>query len=316
VVLELLRVAAQVGLQYGPFVLGLYLVFNIMSVPDLTVEGAFALGAGSAAVLISHDRSALLAIAVGTAVGAVAGLVSGLLHVAFGLNMLLAGILTTAASWSVNLRVLGRGNIGLGRHRTIYSWFGDRGINPQYAAIWIGVIASTITVVLLLWFLGTGYGLSLRATGRSIQTARGVGIRTEQRHVIGLMTANGLAGLSGALVAQQQGFADVGASTGVIVIGLAALMIGQSLVRSRRLWAGVLSAILGMVVYRFVVAWVLRIGLKPGDVRLVTSAAVVVAIVVRLRLHWIFFIPGTSSAMRRRRDRIQFLEEDRVTPIL
>jgi putative ABC transport system permease protein len=316
VVLELLRVAAQVGLQYGPFVLGLYLVFNVMSVPDLTVEGAFALGAGAAAVMISNDHSALLAIAVGTAVGAVAGLVSGLLHVAFGLNMLLAGILTTAASWSVNLRVLGRGNVGLGRHRTMYSWFGDRGIDPQYAAIWIGSIAAVLTVLFLLWFLSTGYGLSIRATGRSIQTARGVGIRTEQRHVVGLMTANGLAGLSGALVAQQQGFADVGASTGVIVIGLAALMIGQSLIRSRRLWAGVLSAIVGIVVYRFVVAWVLRLGLKPGDVRLVTSAAVIVAIIARLRLHWIFFVPGTTSAMRRRRDRIQFLEEDRVTPIL
>jgi putative ABC transport system permease protein len=316
VLVELLRVAAQVGLQYGPFVLGLYLVFSVMSVPDLTVEGAFALGAGAAAVLISHDQSALVALAAGTAIGATAGLVSGLLHVALGLNMLLAGILTTAASWSVNLRVLGRGNIGLGRHRTIYDWFSDRGINSQPAAIWIGLTASAITVALLLWFLSTGYGLSLRATGRSIQTARGVGIRTEQRHLVGLVVANGLAGLSGALVAQQQGFADVGASTGVIVVGLAALMIGQSLVRSRRLWAGILGAILGMVVYRFVVAWVLRLGLKPGDVRLVTSAAVVIAILVRLRLHWIFFIPGTKSAMRRRRDRIQFLEEDHVSPIL
>jgi putative ABC transport system permease protein len=171
-------------------------------------------------------------------------------------------------------------------------------------------------VLVLLWVLGTGYGLSLRATGRSIQTARGVGIRTEQRHLVGLAVANALAGLSGALVAEQRGFSDVGADAGVIVTGLAALMIGRSLVRSNRLWAGVLGVVFGIVAYRYVVAWVLRQGINPGDVRLVTSLVVVVAIVVRLRLHWIFFVPGTSSAMRRRRDRIQFLEEDRVTPIL
>jgi putative ABC transport system permease protein len=313
---QLLRVAVQVGLQYGPFVIGLYVVFNVMSVPDLTVEGAFALGGGAAAVLISNDHSVFVALAAGVGIGAAAGLVSGLLHVALGLNTLLAGILTATAAWSVNLRVLGRGNIGLGRHRTMYHWFADRGINAQWAGIWIGVAASAVTALTVLWFLSTGYGLSLRATGRSIQTARGVGIRTEQRHLVGLVFANGLAGLSGALVVQQQGFADVGASTGVLVIGLAALMIGQSIIRSRRIWAGVLGVLLGMVLYRFVVAWVLRLGLKPGDVRLVTSITVIVAIFIRLRLHWVFFVPGTKSAMRRRRDRIQFLEEDRVTPIL
>jgi putative ABC transport system permease protein len=316
VFVDLLQVAAQVGLQYGPFVLGLYLVFNVMSVPDLTVEGSFALGMGVAALYVSQDHNVLVALAAGIAIGCLAGLVSALLHVGLGLNTLLAGILAAAASWSVNLAVMGRGNIGLGGHRTIYTWFADREIDSQTAAIWIGVAACVVCGGLLLWFLSTGYGLSLRATGRSIQTARGVGIRTEQRHVVGLVIANGLAGLSGALVAQQQGFADVGASTGVIVVGLAALMIGQSFIRSKRMWAGILAVIVGMLIYRWVVAWVLRLGMAPGNVRLITSLTVVVAIALRLRLRWFAFVPGTASAVRRRRERIQFLEEDRVTPIL
>ncbi len=314
--IELIQVAAQIGLQYAPFVLGLYLVFSVMSVPDLTVEGSFALGMGTCALFVSNDRNPLLALAAGVAIGCIAGLLSALLHVTLGLNMLLSGILAAAGAWSVNLAIMGRGNIGLGGHDTIYTWFADQGVKSQPAAIYIGIATSALCALALFWFLTTGYGLSLRATGRSIQTARGVGIRTEQRYVVGLVIANGLAGLSGALVAQQQGFADVGASTGVIVVGLAGLMIGQSLVRSKRMWAGIAAAILGILVYRFVVAWVLRQGMAPGNVRLVTSLTVIVAIVVRTRMHWIVFIPGTASALRRRRDRIQFLEEDRVTPIL
>lgn len=313
---ELLRVAVQVGLQYGPFVLGLYLVFNVMSLPDLTVEGSFSLGMGAAAVYVTNGHDPVVALLLGASIGAAAGLVTGFLHVGLGINVLLAGILTTTAAWSVDLIVMGRGNIGLGLERTIYTPFTDRGLSTQWAGIWIGVIACVGTSVLLLWFLGTGYGLSLRATGRNIQTARGVGIRTEQRQLVGLALANALAGLSGALVAQQQGFADVGASAGVIVVGLAALMIGQSFLRSPRLWVNVVAVVVGTVVYRFIVAWVLRQGMAPGNVRLMTSVVVVVAVVLRTRLTWVFFVPGTASAQRRRRDRIEFLEGDHVTPIL
>jgi putative ABC transport system permease protein len=313
---DIFEVAAQVGLQYGPFVLGLYLVFTVLSFPDLTVEGSFALGGGTSATLIFNGHHPLLALAAGLATGAGAGVVTGLLHVRLRINALLAGILTATALWSVNLFVMGRGNIGITQFSTVFTWLEQRGLTPQHAAIVLGAAACALCAGLLVTFLRTEFGLSLRATGRNIQTARALGVPTERRQLVGLMVANGLAGLSGALVVQNQGFADVQAGVGVIVVGLAGLAIGRSFIRSNRLVPGILGALLGIYVYRVIVAWALRQGLPSGNIRLITALVVVVAIVVRTQLRSYLAVPGSKAAAVRRRNRVEFLENDVVAPIL
>lgn len=312
--IDILEVAAQVGLQYGPFVVALYLVFVIMSLPDLTVEGSFALGAAASASVVFQDGNPLLALLIAFALGAAAGLVTGLLHTRLRINALLAGILTTTAAWSVSLIVMGRGNIGLRGKVTLFEWIEDwLGIGSQWAAIWVGLAASVATAAALVWFLRTEFGLSLRATGRSIQTARGLGVRTERYQVVGLMLANGLAGLSGGLVAQNQGFNDVQSGVGVIVVGLAALALGSAMIRSTRLVPSLLGALLGIYLYRAIVAWTLRMGLPAGNIRLVTAAVVVVAIIARMQARGVF---ATEGRGRMKRQRIDYLENDRVSPIL
>jgi putative tryptophan/tyrosine transport system permease protein len=250
------------------------------------------------------------------AVGCAAGLVTALLHVWFRINPLLAGILTATAAWSVNLLVMGRANIGLIDQETLFTAAQRAGLDVQGAAIVVGGAACLVLGLGLTWFLGTQYGLSLRATGLNIQTARGMGIRTEQRQIVGLMIANGLAASSGALVVQNDGFFDVQAQVGVVVVGLAALMIGRSVIRSLRVFPSVIAVLAGVLIYRFVVVGTLELGLPPSDIRLVTAAIVVAAIVFQARLFSFASWPGTAAATRRRRDRLQFFEDDRVTPII
>jgi putative ABC transport system permease protein len=316
-VVSTLKIALQVGLPYGPLTLGIFLAFVVLSFPDLTVEGSFSLGGGVAAVLISDGHPSAIATIAAMGAGAGAGLVTALLHTRLRINPLLAGILTATGAWSVDLLVMhGLGDIGIADQQTLYNLFLNRGMSPQYAAIVLGAIACVVVGAFLVWFLQTEYGMSLRATGLDIQTARGMGVRTERRQVVGLMVANALAGLSGALVAQNDGFADVQSQVGVIVVGLAAVMIGRSLIPSGRLVPSVIGAILGLIVYRWVVSIALRIGLSPNYLQLVTASMVVIAIALRSHLRSLIGLPGTATAARLRRERIQFFEDDRVAPII
>lgn len=313
---NLLRIAAEVGLLYGPFVLAIYLSFVVLSIPDLSVEGSFGLGAGLAASVLSGGAHPLVAIAAAMGVGCIVGLVASLLHSFGRINALLVGILVATACWSVNLRIMGRANVSLLRSDTLYSLIGDLGLSRQAAALLIAVAATGVTAALLVWFLGTPVGLSIRATGRSIQTARILGIATERRQMLGLALANGLAATSGSLVAQSSGFADVQSQLGVVVIGIAALMIGGSIIRGSSILAGVAAAVVGIFVYRLAVAWALRLGLPANDIRLITAAIVVGALSLRSHGRGLVAGVGPRGRARRRRDRADYLEADRVLPIL
>lgn len=314
--LDTLLIALQVGLSYGPLALAIYLAFIVLSFPDLTVEGSFALGGGTAAALIDGGHGPIVATLGAIAVGSIAGLITASLHVWFRINPLLAGILTATAAWSVNLLVMGRANIGLIDQETLFTWAQKTGLDIQGAAMVVGGTACLILGLSLVWFLTTQYGLSLRATGLNIQTARGMGIRTEQRQVVGLMIANGLAASSGALVVQNDGFFDVQAQVGVVVVGLAALMIGRTVIRSTRVLPSVIAVVAGVLIYRFVVVGTLELGLPPSDIRLVTAMIVVAAIVFQGRLLSFAGSLGAVASTRRRRDSLQFFEDDRVTPII
>ncbi|MDQ1583738.1 MAG: putative tryptophan/tyrosine transport system permease protein [Microbacteriaceae bacterium] len=309
--MEIIKIGIQVGLLYGPFALGIYLALGVLSLPDLTLEGSFGIGGATTAIFLAHGENPALCLAAGIGAGAAAGLVTGILHVRMRMTVLLAGILMMSAAWSISIMIMGSGNVPLIDKRTVFTWVEETGFDNQTATILVGAGASSLAAAGLMWFLRTRYGLSLRASGMSIQTARGLGVRTESRQVIGVVIANGLAAASGGLVVQSQGFMDVSIQVGTIVSGLAALMIGLSLIRSPKVVPAVLGVLLGLIVYRVVVAWTLDLGMNPNYVRLATAGVVVLVIGLRV-LGPGAALPGTAGASRQRRVRMQFYEDDRV----
>ncbi len=313
--MSILLIGAQVGLIYGPLALGIYFALNILSLPDLTLEGSFGIGGAATAVALVAGLDPATALALGMLGGCIAGFITGLLHVYLRMNVLLAGILMTTAAWSISLAIMGAGNISLLSQATIFTWVENIGFSGQWAAIIVGAVASGLVASLLIWFLHTNYGLSLRAAGLNIQTARSFGIRTEARQIVGLVIANGLAALSGALVVQSQGFMDVSIQTGVIVVGLAALMIGMSVFKTPKIVPAILGVLLGILVYRVVVTIALKLGLPPYFVKLVTALVVFAIIAVRANGLGLIAWPGTQAARKNARERLEYLENDRVVNI-
>jgi putative ABC transport system permease protein len=312
--MSFVSIGAQIGVLYGPLALGIFLSFRVLSLPDLTLEGSFGIGGAATAASMAHGTAPALALAIGMAGGAVAGLTTALLHRHLQLNVLLASIVVTTASWSVALKIMGGGNVSLLSESSVFAWGQDLGLTPDMATLLVGGGATLIAGGLLAWFLHTEYGLSLRAAGLNIQTARGMGVRTEGRQTVGLMIANALAAASGGLVVQNEGFMDVSISIGTVVVGLAALMIGQAVIRSPRPIPAIASVLLGILIYRIVVAWTLARGMDPNYVKFVTAAVVV--LVVAFRTEGRGLISARGSLAARRRARSQFYEHDVVAPFL
>ncbi|MCZ8546503.1 ABC transporter permease [Mesorhizobium qingshengii] len=312
---DVLFLGLQIGLLYGPLALGVYLAINVLSLPDLTLEGSFGLGGAASATGLVLGLDPVSALLLGMCAGALAGLTTAILHVVLQMNVLLAGILMTTAAWSVSIIVMGTGNISLVRAETLFVWAEAIPLGNQAATILVGGVVTLLFGLFLTWLLGTGFGLATRVTGLNIQTARSMGIRTEMHQVIGLMLANALAAASGALVAQSQGFMDVSIQGGVIVVGLAALTIGMSVMRSDRIAAGVLSVVAGVVIYRCIVALSLRMGIPPNAVKLITAILVFAFVAARIHGKGIFTVTSFVGWQARRRKHMQFLENDRVAPL-
>lgn len=311
-----LLTALEIGVQYVPLVLGIYLSLIVLSLPDLTIEGSFGIGGAVCAAMIQDGSSALLAAGVAVGAGVLAGLTTGCLHVFLRLNTLLASILVTAACWSLALFVMGGANVSLFGADTLYTSAMSQGLTLSQANLLVGGTATAVCFLFLLWLLSTDFGASLRATGLNIRTSRALGVRTETRQLLGLGIANGLVGLSGALVVQQQGFMDISIQVGTLVIGIAALVIGRAIIRSDRPLYALFAVVLGVVIYRYVVAWTLENGWSANALKLITSLAVLAVLVARS--HAPLWVGGFSTKARARRRRIQadFLEADRVSPIL
>ena len=232
------------GLVYGIMALGVYITYRILHFADLTVDGSFPLGAAVAARFIADGGSPLLGTVLAMAAGMLAGLTTGFLNTKLKISGLLSGILTMTALYSVNLRVMGRANIPLLRKPTLVSWFGQRGMAP-----WILFLITLVLIkVLLDLFLKTEIGFAIRATGDNEQMIRSCGVNTDGMKLIGLGLANCLVALSGALVAQYQGFADVGMGVGTVVAGLASVIAGQALVRLPGLGWATTGVIVGSLI--------------------------------------------------------------------
>lgn len=272
--------AIDLGLIYGLMALGVYLTFRVLDFPDLTVDGSFTAGAATAAVLIIGGWPPLLATAVSFFVGALAGLVTGLLHTKGQINPLLAGILTQIALYSVNLRIMGKANTPLLRETTLLSKMREQHLFGTWTSVAIFAAVTLTFMFLLDWFLNTDLGLALQATGDNERMIRAQGVSTDFTKVLGLSLSNGLVGLAGALIAQYQGYADIGMGIGLIIAGLASVIIGQALITSRRFVFATFAVVLGSVLYRLVIQIALKVGLNPNDMKLISALLVVSALLL------------------------------------
>ncbi|KJS76053.1 MAG: ABC transporter permease [Desulfotomaculum sp. BICA1-6] len=266
------------GLLWGIMVLAVYLTFRILDFPDLTVDGSFTLGAAVAAHMIIIGNDPWLGTMLALVCGACAGLVTGLLHTQLRITPLLAGILTMIALYSINLRVMGKPMISLLRMDTIYTDIISWGVTKQLSVVILGAVAVILVVLFLYRFLETEMGLALRATGDNEQMIRSLGVNTNTMKVIGLALSNALIAFSGALVAQKQGFADIGMGIGMIIVGLASVIIGEVLIGHMTLLRALVAVVIGSVIYRLVIAMVLQLGLAPTDLKLFTAVLVALAL--------------------------------------
>lgn len=273
--------AVELGLLYGVMALGVYLTFRVLRFPDLTVDGSFTTGAAVAASMIVAGQSPVLATLAGAGAGLVAGVVTGLLHTKGHIDGLLAGILTMIALWSVNLRIMGGANVPLLREDTLMTPLRDAHLLGR---TWLGALAflGGVLVLKLLvdWFLSTDLGLAIQATGNNKQMIKSLGVDTDFTTILTLALSNGLVGLCGALVAQYQGFADISMGIGLILVGLASVILGQAVLGQRVIFMASLAVVLGAVLYRIIIYVALQVGLNPNDMKAVTAALVVAALLL------------------------------------
>lgn len=276
--LEIIKGAVSLGLLWAIMTIGVYITYRILNIADLTVEGSIALGAAIAAQAITKGVDPYIATGISLLGGMAAGLVTGILHTKLKIPALLSGILTMIALYSINLRVLGKASISLLRMDTVYTVFEKLGVESSWSIIILGLISVTLVICLLYWFFGTEVGCAIRATGNNPKMVRAQGINTNTMIILGLVISNGLVALSGALIAQNQTFADVQMGTGSIVIGLASVIIGEVLFGKRNFMMRLVSLAFGAITYRIIIAFVLKLGMHSNDLKLFTAITVAIAL--------------------------------------
>jgi putative ABC transport system permease protein len=295
--MTLLIGALTVGLILSLLALGVFISFRVFSFPDITADGSVTLGASIAAVLLVRGTEPLVASAAGFCGGALAGAATGVLHTKFKINGLLAGILVMTALYSVNLHVMGKSNVPLLSTVTLVSSAESVGVRILGSSAGLDLLGWRVSVrdlsvllsaygiiglvaVTLYVFFRTDLGTAMRATGNNSQMMRALGVNVGNMIVLGLALSNGLIALSGALLAQYQGFADVQMGIGMVVWGLASVIIGEALVGTQQLGFVIIGAVMGSVLFRLLVAIALRAGLNPNDLKLITAAFVFAALVL------------------------------------
>ena len=264
----MLQATIEQSLIFAIMVLGVYISFRILNFPDMTVDGTFPLGAAISAKSLTLGVNPYLTLLVALIAGTAAGAITGLIHVKLKVKDLLAGILVMTALYSVNLRVMGKSNIPLFEEDNIF--------NTEYSMMITIAVLILISKFLLDYLLKTKFGFALKALGDNENLIVSLGLNEEKYKVYGLMIANAFVAFSGAVLAQYQGFADVGMGTGIIVIGLASIIIGDTLFGKRRRLAGTTIVIIGSILYRGVIALTLSMGMDASDLKLITSVIVII----------------------------------------
>lgn len=272
------------GFVFAIMALGVYITFRVLDFPDLSVDGTFPLGAAVSAVLIVKGVNPFASVAIATFSGMIAGVVTALLNTKLKILNLLAGILMMIALYSINIRVMGQPTTALLGYNTIFTPFEALGIEKYILTpIIFGIILIFIAAI-LVWFLHTDIGLAMRATGNNMKMVKAQGVSTNRMVLFGLAFSNGLVALSGALVAQSQGSADVNMGIGTIVAGLASVILGEAIIQDRTVFRAVVGVIIGSVLYRIAIAVALTfkfgvLQMTPSDLNLITSALVTIALV-------------------------------------
>jgi putative tryptophan/tyrosine transport system permease protein len=275
--------AIEIGLIFGLVALGVFLSFRIINFPDLTVDGSFPLGGAVAAALIVAGVNPFAATAAAIVAGALAGYLTAWLNVRLRIMQLLASILVMIALYSVNLRVMGKPNVALINDATVFSLVSFGGIPEHWLKPLVLLVIVVAAKVLIDLFFASETGLAMRATGGNPRMARAQGISTDRLTIAGLALSNGVVALAGALFVQSQGGADISMGIGTIVVGLAAVIIGETILPARSLVITTLACVLGAVLYRFFIALALNsdfIGLQAQDLNLVTAVLVAFALLV------------------------------------
>lgn len=284
------------GLLWGLMALGVYITFRLLDFADMTCDGSFALGGCVSAMLtVSMGMNPFVTLIVALISGMVAGAVTGFLHTKLKIPAILSGILTMISLYSVNIRIMGKSNTPLLGVETVVSIVkapfeamaqGMKSSTLQsLVSLGIGLVICIIIICILYWFFGTELGSAIRATGANEDMIRALGQNTDSTKIIALAIGNGLVALSGAMVTQSQGYADVGMGQGAIVIGLASIVIGEVFVGKKASFGKKLSFIVvGSIIYRIIIAIVLQLGLNTDDLKLLTALMVVVALSIPMFL--------------------------------
>jgi putative ABC transport system permease protein len=290
----ILNTSISEGLVYAFVTIGVFLTLRVLAFPDLTVDGSFVVGGSIVAVMIHvGGYNPFLATILAFVCGLAAGSITGLLNTKLRLPALLAGILMMVGLYSVNLLIMGRPNTPLLRDITIFdsvaSWFGTA--RSTILVIIVFAVIASVIFMLLNWFLRTEIGLALRASGDNEQMVRSLGVDTDKNILLGCAVSNGLVALSGALVAQNQQFCDVNMGIGMIVMGLASVIIGEALIHPMGVTSMLLAAFAGTFLYRLFITIALRLGLAPGNLKLITALLVILALAIpfiqkKLRHEW------------------------------
>jgi putative ABC transport system permease protein len=272
------------GMIYSIMALGIYITYTILDFPDLTVDGSFPLGAALSAVMITKGVNPILTLVVSFAAGALAGTITGLIHVKLKVRDLLSGIIMMTALYTVNLRIAGRANLPIYNKQTIFdnglvsSIF--KGAIAPYATVIIILVITICMKVLLDWYMSTKSGYLLRAVGDNETIVTSMGVDKGTIKIIGLAIANGLVTLSGSIFAQQQRYFDISMGTGTMVIGLASVIIGTSLLKKVSFFKITTSVVIGSVIYKACVAIALKLGLPSSDLKMITAVLFLVILVI------------------------------------
>lgn len=276
--MDLILSSISQGLLWSILAMGVYLTYRILDVADLTVEGSFPLGAAVASAMIVAGIPAWIATVVAFLAGGLAGLITGFLHAKLKIPALLAGIVTMTGLYSINLRILGQANLTLLNSETLINQIQTLGVDKTTAVIIAGLIAIVIVIVLLHFFFNTELGLSVRATGDNLAMSEANGINVEFTKILGFMLGNGLISLSGALLAQNNGYADVNMGIGAIVIGLASVIIGETFFSNLTLARRLTTLVIGSIIYRLLILGALELQFNPQDLKLISAILLAIAL--------------------------------------
>lgn len=270
--------AVELGMIYAILALGVFLSFRTLNTPDLTVDGSIVTGAAASAMICSLGGNPVLALAVSFVLGSLAGVITALLNTKLKIQSLLAGILVMLGIYSINLRIMGnRSNIALTKSDTLYKTAKE--VFPEgYSSLLLGAIILSVIIVLLYFFLNTRLGFAFRATGDNEDMVRASGISSDSMKIMGLALSNGIVGLAGGMLAQYQSYADIGMGVGMVVIGLASVIIGEAIFGSKSLFRRLVAVALGAILYRLIISFALNFGMAANDLKLVSAVIVTVAL--------------------------------------